>query len=216
MISQLHDVRARLRRETEQRVVLEIAFLRMARAQQLRSIGELAAELKQLRDMLTGSSSVSRVTPPRPVQPTHKSQNTPAPAQVKMELSNIPLTEFNHRWDEVVEAVVNTSRSMWVKAYLPMARLSRITDTSVTIHLPPFVLTDTKGSFEQVDLQRKVADSLKNVCGEEVSVTLVADEALRPSKPAADKHQITPSDEDTSETIKLIKNVFPGAIVEGP
>lgn len=216
MMSQLQQVRLRLRRETEQRVVLEIAFLRMARTQQLREIGELAAELAEIRDLLRNNPATSAGgVLPQPVVPSQRNERK-APTSPQEEPSVIPLDEFSRRWDDVVEAVVKTSRSMWVKANFPMARLNRTADSSVTLHMPPFVIKDAKGSFEEMDLQRKIEEALKEISGGDVSVVLVADEALRPSHPLEEKRRpVNVSDENVNESIRLIRKIFPGVIVEG-
>lgn len=214
MMSQLQDARWRLRRETEQRVILEMLFLRLARTEQLRSLGELAAELGQIRDELSGRSpsipvSNPRPAPPRLARPKPARPSVPEPPQAK-----IPLSEFSQRWEEVVDTVLATSRSMWVKANFPMAKLSRVADATVTLHLPPFVLEDAKGSFEEIDLRRKMEESLHAVSGEEVSVTLVADETLRPTPPAEKGEPDALADESLGESVKLIKKIFPGSSVE--
>jgi hypothetical protein len=117
----------------------------------------------------------------------------------------------------VVDLVLKGSKSMWVKANFPMAKLNRVAGSNITLHLPPFVLSDAKGSFEEMDLSRKVKEALEDVSGEKVSVTLVADETLRPTPPAEGNKptEVGGSDEMVSETIRVVKKIFPGAVVEG-
>jgi DNA polymerase-3 subunit gamma/tau len=218
MISQLQDVRGRLRRETEHRVMLEMAFLRIARAEQIRSLGELAGELADIRAALTGRTMPAAASPAKPPAPRSNPPGNPtATATPQPKSSRIPLSEFSRRWHEVVELVLRAGKSMWVKAYFPMAKLNRVAGSNVTLHLPPFVLSDAKGSFEEMDLRRKVKEALKEISGEEVSVTLVADETLRPTPPAddEDRDEREVSDEKVSETLRVVKRVFPGAVVEG-
>jgi DNA polymerase-3 subunit gamma/tau len=218
MIAQLQEVRARLRRETDHRVILEMAFLRIARADQIRSLGQLADELADIRSSLAGQAvpaavsqgqpAPSRLNPPKPPPPAARPEPKPP---------KIPLAEFSRRWHEVLDLVLRTGRSMWVKANFPMARLNRVSGSSVTLHVPPFVLSDAKGSFEEMDLRKKVKEALEEVSGEEVSVTLVADETLRPAPPAESDVQEDEgvSDEMVSETIRMVRKVFPGSAIEG-
>jgi DNA polymerase-3 subunit gamma/tau len=216
MIAQLQDVKRRLRRETEQRVVLEMAFLRIARTKQLRGIGEMAAELTQIRKMLTGNPAPAAVPRPRPAPPRSRAaQEAPSQAAPQASAAKIPLEEFSRRWDEVVKAVGRMSRSRWVIAYFPTAKLTRVADSAVTLHFPPSAISDVKGTFDEIELKQRVEKALRDVSGEEVSVTLVADETLRPTPLAeGEKQQVNLSDERVSETIRLIRKVFPGAIVE--
>ncbi len=215
MISQLQEARQRLRRETEQRVILEMVFLGMARSEQLRSLEELSSELGQIREMLSGGR-VPAPAAPRPAPAPRATPRPPSPPAPQAEAPSIPLSEFDRKWDEVVEAVVKTSKSIWVKANFPMAKLSRVADSTVTLHFPPFVLEDAKGSFEEIDLRRKVEDALLALSGEKVEVTLVADGALSPTPPAQSEEPKTVApDESVSETVKLIRKVFPGSAVEG-
>ena len=218
MISQLQEVRGRLKRETEHRIMIEMAFLRIARADQIRSLGELTEELAEIRNALSENRMPSSAGSPQPSQPRQNPSKNPsvsAPPEIKP--SKIPLTEFGRRWHEVVELVLKASKSMWVKANFPMARLNRVAGSNVTLHLPPFVLSDAKGSFEEMDLRRKVKEALEGISGEEVSVTLVADETLRPTPPAEEDkpEENGVSDEMVSETIRVVKKVFPGAVIEG-
>ncbi len=217
ILSQLHELRLRLRRESEQRVMLEMAFLRMARTDQLRSLGELAAELQQVRNLLSGrparSTGPAPATAP-PGQPTEQAAGRRVPAAATPE--KIPVAQFSRRWDEVVEAVRVTAKSRWVVAYFPTTKLSRVADSTVVLHLPPSAISNAKGTFEEMELKQRVEEALRTVSGEDVSVTLVADETLRPNLPEENKEKMaSASDESVSETIRLIKKVFPGAIVEG-
>ncbi len=218
MISQLQEVRGRLRRETEHRVILEMAFLRIARTDQIRSLGELASELAEIRGTLTGNPAPVAARPAQApsARPNPPKNNAPT-SQPEVKPTRILLADFTRRWHEVVDLVLRTSKSMWVKANFPMSKLSRVAGSNVTLHLPPFVLSDAKGSFEEMDLRRKVKEALESISGEEVSVTLVADETLRPTPPAESEKQEEEevSDEMVSETIRVVKKVFPGAVVEG-
>ena len=216
MILQMQELLHRIKRETEQRVLLEMAFIRLARSKQLRDIGELAAELLQLKNTsfckqtsLAATPSLSKtINAPKQKQSPKEPEKTPE--------KHIPLSEFERRWKEVIGRVENTSRSIWVKANLPMAKLNRVSNSNVTLHLPPFVLSDAKGSFEEIDLQRKVEQTLREISGEDVSVNLVADSTLQPHRPEDSTKEATPvSDESVTETMRVIRNVFPGSIVEG-
>lgn len=217
MIAQLQNVRWRLRRETEQRVVLEMAFLRIARTEQLRDIGELAAELAQIRETLTGNPV--KFSPPRVQNNPAKApslKETPRQVSQKGAPKPIPIEEFSRRWDDVVEAVGRTSKSRWVIAYFPTAKLSRIADSAVTLHFPPSAISDVKGTFDEIELKQRVEEALRAVSGQDLSVTLVPDETLRPQPLVEDKSEdVNLSDESVGEAVRLVKEVFPGAIVEG-
>jgi DNA polymerase-3 subunit gamma/tau len=217
MIAQLQNVKWRLRRETEQRAVLEMAFLRIARSEQLRGIGELAAGLEQIRDILTGNPGLSIVAPTPATAPVNSSPQKLSKQKVmETPSATIPVADFSRKWDEVVEAVNRASKSRWVIAYFPTAKLSRVADSAVTLHFPPSAISDVKGTFDEIELKKRVEEALRTVSGEDVSVTLVADETLRPHPLTQnDKQGVNLSDENVGETVRLIREVFPGAIVEG-
>ena len=155
MIEVLNSARRRLREGQDDRIVLEMAFVRMSEARELRPIGELLERVAALEQSLSeGAPRASQPTASRPTaqpsprrEPPPPARQNPSPrAEPAVEQEEDAVRETAAVWDvesgdpaDLWEKLLGAvhEESSWLYLTLAQAQFGSVQDGRVTILLPP-------------------------------------------------------------------------------
>jgi DNA polymerase III subunit gamma/tau len=220
MIEVLNSSRRRLREGQDDRIVLELAFVKMAAAEGLRAVGELIERLAALEEAVAtsggavGSGAVRehasgyRAVPARSAAPA-PAQAAPSasPRQRASRPANTQAAPANSGgvWQQVLE--VSKTKGLKIYMKLAVASLKGIENGEATIAVPAG-MKNARADLESNEIRGPVEDAFKEVTGSAVRLNVVMDdEATATSAGQSKAHQ--------DDVIQDAVRRFDGHIIRG-
>jgi DNA polymerase-3 subunit gamma/tau len=186
MIDVLNSARRRLREGQDDRIVLELAFVKMAASEGLQPVGELLERLAALEETLaTGGGSIASGAA-RQASRAHRPPacDRPAPTDPRRQADPDPPSTATGAdiWPRILEAVRSKGLSLYMK--LAASTLRDMADGNVTVAVPTN-MNGVKADLERDEFRRPIEDVMTHVAGTPLRLTVVFDDEANGAPPAS-------------------------------